>query len=101
MPRWTKRRSHIRRLPNGRTTSVRECAVFMPDGEGRAAASYRHTCPQCGADLVSIRMPNGGWVHFEGQRGLGRVKHPCLHIGEGLSNRRDEQTPDLFEDGPF
>jgi len=41
-------------------------------------------------------MPNGGWAHFEGAKGLTRVKHPCLNIGEGLSKKRDNQTPDLF-----
>lgn len=51
-------------------------------------------------------MPRGGWAHFEGGKGLTRIKHPCLHLGEGLSGRRDEKTPDLFEmmlqlvDGP-
>ena len=41
-------------------------------------------------------MPKGGWVHFEGGKGLTRIKHPCLHLGEGLGKRRDEDTPDLF-----
>jgi len=38
----------------------------------------------------------GGWAHFEGGEGLTRIKHPCLHLGEGLSRRRGEDTPDLF-----
>jgi len=47
--------------------------------------------------VVSVRMRQGGWAHFEGAKGLGRVKHPCLHRGEGLSARRDTETLDLFE----
>lgn len=42
-------------------------------------------------------MKRGGWAHFEGAKGLGRIKHACLHRGEGLSRRRDKDTPDLFE----
>jgi hypothetical protein len=41
-------------------------------------------------------MPNGGWAHFEGAEGVERVKHPCMHLGEGLSKKRDEQTLELF-----
>jgi len=58
--------------------------------------SYRHECPHCGAHIVSVRMPRGGWAHFEDAKGLGQVKHPCMHIGEGLSKRRDEETPNFF-----
>jgi len=43
-------------------------------------------------------MPNGGWGHFEGGKGLGRVKHPCMDRGSGLSKKRDEQTMDMFEE---
>lgn len=42
-------------------------------------------------------MPNRGWAHFEGAQGLTRVKHPCLHLGEGLSKKKDEETLELFE----
>lgn len=42
-------------------------------------------------------MPNGGMVHFEGAPGLSRIKHPCLHRGEGMSKSRDDSTLDLFE----
>jgi hypothetical protein len=45
-------------------------------------------------------MKRGGWAHFESAKGLGRVKHPCFHRGEGLSRRRDSQTPDLFDELP-
>jgi hypothetical protein len=43
-------------------------------------------------------MKRGGWVHFEGAKGLGSIKHPCLHRGEALGRRRDEYTLDLFND---
>jgi hypothetical protein len=42
-------------------------------------------------------MKGGGWAHFEGAKGLGRVKHPCFHRGEGLGRRRDNETLDLFD----
>jgi hypothetical protein len=42
-------------------------------------------------------MKKGGWAHFEGARGLGQIKHACLHRGEGLSRRRDNETLDLFD----
>ncbi len=48
-------------------------------------------------------FPLGGlrwcWAHFESAKGLTRIKHPCLHIGEGLSQRRDRDTLELFEGG--
>lgn len=47
--------------------------------------------------MISMRPKHGGWVHFEGAKGLGRIKHPCFHRGEGLSRRRDNDMPDLFE----
>jgi hypothetical protein len=47
--------------------------------------------------VVSVRMKRGGWAHFEGANGLGRVKHPCFSRGDNLGRRRDSETPDLFE----
>jgi len=41
-------------------------------------------------------MQNGGWGHFEGAKGLGRIKHPCFTIGAGLSRNRDDRTLDLL-----
>ena len=41
-------------------------------------------------------MPNGGWAHFEGSRGLTRIKHPCFTLGVGLSKAHDGETRDLF-----
>ncbi|WP_157063700.1 hypothetical protein [Phaeobacter sp. 11ANDIMAR09] len=60
-------------------------------------AAFRHACPECGAQIVSVKMKNNGWAHFEGGKGLGKIKHPCFDRGKGLSKRRDENTPDLFE----
>ena len=48
--------------------------------------------------MNSVQMPNGGWAHFEQAKGLRRVKHPCLHRGEGLSRSRDDKTLDLFDE---
>lgn len=99
-PRLIKRRAHKRRLRNGRSTRVRESWVIQRTEPGKQNGSYRHACPRCGAPVISVRMKNGGWVHFEGTKGLTSVKHPCMHIGEGLSRRRDENTPDLFDSCP-
>lgn len=95
--RWIPRRSHPRRLKFGGTTFVRETLELRTErGKGRAQ-SYRHPCPYCGAVVISVHMKRGGWAHFEGRKGLGGVKHPCFHRGEGLSRRRDNETPDLFD----
>jgi len=94
---WHFRKAHARRLRTGRTIAV--CGGWVLQGErvSSDSASFRRACPVCGALIVSVGMPKGGWVHFEGGEGLTRIKHPCLHLGEGLSRRRDETTPDLFE----
>lgn len=95
--RWHFRKSHARRLATGRTVSV--CGGWVLRGErlGGDGTSFKRACPVCGALIVSIGMRKGGWVHFEGGEGLTRIKHPCLHLGEGLSRQRDLATPDLFE----
>lgn len=97
VPRWFRRRAHSRRLPNGGTTDVRESWVLLSSSNAKRQRSFRHQCPICGADVVTVRMPNGGSAHFEGAKGLYRIKHPCLHVGEGLSRVRDTNTLDLFE----
>lgn len=97
VPRWFRRRAHSRRLPNGGTTDVRESWVLLSSSNAKRQRSFRHQCPICGADVVTVRMPNGGSAHLEGAKGLYRIKHPCLHVGEGLSRVRDTNTPDLFE----
>ena len=94
--RWYFRKAHIRRLSTGCTISVRSGWVLRGSQRRSKGASVKRACPICGAPILSIGMPRGGWVHFEGGKGLTRVKHPCLHLGEDLSGRRDENTPDLF-----
>ena len=94
---WIRRRSHGRRSKSGGTTFVRETWELRPERSKRRAQTYRHPCPDCGAVVISVHMKRGGWAHFEGAKGLGRVKHPCFHRGEGLGRRRDNETPDLFD----
>lgn len=57
----------------------------------------RLRCRDCGAEIVRIKMPNKGAVQYDGAEGLHRVKHRCSTIGDGLSKRRDDKTPDFFE----
>lgn len=97
--RWHFRKAHARRLETGRTISVCGGWVLQGDRLSSDSTSFKRACPVCGALIVSVGMPKGGWVHFEGGEGLTRIKHPCLHLGEGLSRRRDGTTPDLFEIG--
>lgn len=95
--RWYYRKAHTRRLWTGLTVSVRGNWVLRSEKTSSKSPTFKRVCPICGAPIVSIGMPKGGWVHFEGGKGLTRIKHPCLHLGEGLSSRRDATTPDLFE----
>lgn len=94
--RLIKRSAHRRSLGGGRVIAVRASWVLV-EGAQKGSESYRHACPVCGAAIISAHMSNGGWAHFEGRRGMGRIKHPCLHLGEGLSRKRDQDTPDLFQ----
>lgn len=50
--------------------------------------------------MQTVHMPNGGWAHFEGRKGLRHVRHPCFNRGEKLSRQRDDQTPDLLDEIP-
>ena len=95
--RRINRRSHPRMLANGKVTFVRATEYMTPVEDGRSSKAYRHGCPHCGAPMISVHMPNGGWVHFEGRKGLTRTKHSCMHVGEKLGRRRATATPDLFE----
>jgi hypothetical protein len=94
--RLIRRRADARWLTNSRLAIVRESWVLISLGRSERGNSYRHPRPCCGSPKITVRMPNGGWAHFEGAEGLERVKHPCMHLGEGLSKKRDEQTLDLF-----
>lgn len=97
--RWHYRKAHTRRLTKGRTVSVRGGWVLRDENGHEKGAAFRWACPICGAPIVSVRMPKGGWVHFEGGQGLTRIKHPCLHLGEGLS-RQGTKTPPIFSRSP-
>ena len=95
--RFFRRRAHRRRLTHGKVVDVRECWVPQYENEESNNSSYRHPCPCCGAEIISVHLPNGGWAHFEGGRGLGRVKHPCMHVGEKMGSGSDNLTLDLFQ----
>lgn len=93
---WFKRKQHLRRLASGKCVWVSAC--WIPCGMSSSDKTRQRTrsCPQCGAIISTVRMPNRGWVHFETGKGLSRIKHPCLHRGERLLRTRDSDTPDLF-----
>jgi len=93
---WFKRKQHLRRLASGKHVPISAC--WVPNGMNSPDKTSRrtHPCPQCGAIISTVRMPNRGWVHFETGKGLSHIKHPCLHLGEGLSRKRDNDTQDLF-----
>ena len=95
--RLVKRRAHPRRLPSGRTTFVRETLVFYDGANNANQNAYRHPCPVCGTEIITVRMPNRGIVHFEGAVGLTKIKHSCLHIDRNRGRKRDDQTLDLFD----
>lgn len=90
-----QRRSHLRLSRRGKLHRVR--ASWVRDDRSQSRPPRTRKCPTCGARILIYRMPNAGLAHFEGGRGLGGVKHPCFSLGEGLSRRRDQQTPDLFD----
>lgn len=94
---FTNRRAFTRVGPSGRSVYVSSTTVKLPEKTAKRGATYHRICG-CGAKVISVRMKRGGWVHFEGARGLRNVKHSCAHVGEGLSKRRDEHTADLFSD---
>jgi len=92
------RKAHFRRLNSGKQTQVRETWVtHEANGAGAKSRSFKHSCPSCGCNVISVHMPNGGWAHFEAAKGLRRIKHPCLHRGEDYSRCRDDKTLDLFD----
>jgi hypothetical protein len=96
---WSKRRAHSRRLKTGAWVYVRESWVpnFRPAPGGKR--QRRSACPQCGASILTMRMQNGGWGHFEGSAGLSKIKHPCFDPRKGTSMHEDQGTLDLVEGG--
>ena len=93
--RWIKRRDHSRRLKNGRIVHVSGCYIWCETTRQNRNSTSK--CPYCGAAILTIPMSKGGWGHFEGGKGLSRIKHPCFTLGAGMSRANDKQTPDLFE----
>lgn len=98
--RWIKRRAHSRRLLTGTTVFVRESWVFIFREVAGKKRRYRSPCPRCGAGILTMRMRNGGWAHFEGGEGLSRIKHPCFDRETVTAKREDDRTIDLFADWP-
>lgn len=94
---WIKRRAHTRLLRKGRTAFVAEAWVLIRSGKGKPKRNHRRPCPLCGAPMLTVRMPRGGWAHFNGTAGLGRIKHPCMYIGKDLGRRRAVDMDDLFD----
>lgn len=92
-----KRSAHPRRLKSGHTVFVSECWLKLMGRKPRREKKLSR-CPHCGAWIMSVPMPNLGWGHFESGEGLSRVKHPCFNVGAELSQKRDEETLDLFPD---
>lgn len=91
------RRAHPRRLRCGRIVDISQAFFPSKVNSSKKNSSYRHPCPECGSQIISVAMTKGGYAHFEGGVGLGRIKHPCLHIGERIGTRRDSRTYDMFE----
>jgi len=96
--RWIHKKPYIRR-ENGRAIHVRACWVWYENSDQRKKQKAG-ICPMCNAAILTVPMPNGGWGHFEAGKGLSKVKHPCFTIGNGLSKKKDTNTPDLFETIP-
>ncbi|MAP94511.1 MAG: hypothetical protein CMK07_06120 [Ponticaulis sp.] len=92
------RKAHDRKLKDGSYTriagswQVRETRHANHDSK-----MLRHDCPTCGAKIRTVKMPNGGWVHYEAEGGLQNMKHPCFYIGEDMLHRKDPHTPDMFD----
>lgn len=92
---WLKRKSYFRTGILGNRIPVKGYWAFYQKERKAKLRSYRHPCPECGADIVTVPMKNGGWVHFEGGKGLGKVTHPCMHRGKGIPKSKDMETLDF------
>lgn len=92
------RKPHTRRLKTGETIRVAG-AWMMRELKTRSHGvnHFTHRCPVCDASVRTVRMPNGGWVHYEARGGLQSLKHPCFYLGEDMTHSKDPHTPDLFE----
>ena len=91
------RKPHDRRLKSGRTIRVAgSWMIREKTSKVYQTNSFTHACPSCGAQVRTVRMPNGGWVHFEVAGGLHSLRHPCFYIGDDMRHRKDPNTLDLF-----
>ena len=90
---WVKKSGY--RAKSGKW--VNDYWAFYELRDASRKSSHRHKCPACHASILSVRMPRGGWAHFECGKGLGSVKHPCFNLGEHLSRKRGDEMNDLFE----
>ena len=93
------RKAHDRKLRDGGYARVAASWMIRETTHATTHESktFRHECPMCRAEVRSVKMPNGGWVHFEAAGGLQNMKHPCFYIGEDMLHRKDTNTPDLFD----
>ncbi len=92
------RKEHTRRLKSGDTVRVAASWILRESAsKSHRVNQFTHLCPKCGAKVRSVRMPNGGWAHFEAAGGLESLKHPCFDIGADIALSKDPNTPDLFE----
>ena len=93
------RKAHTRRLQSGDVVHVAASWILRELGDRTQYKSrHEHNCPACGAKVRSVKMPNGGWVHYEVAGGLHSVKHPCFYLGDGIARQKDSETLDLFDD---
>jgi hypothetical protein len=75
--KWVRRRAHVRRMASGENVQVAPSWVPVESrGEDPKGSSFHSACPVCDAPILSLRMPNAGWVHFERGIGLSRLKQP-------------------------
>ncbi|MAK62541.1 MAG: hypothetical protein CMK09_16345 [Ponticaulis sp.] len=92
------RKPHDRKLKSGGYAKVAGSWLVRETRHAtHESRTYRHVCPMCGAKVRTVKMPGGGWVHFEAEGGLQTLKHPCFYIGEDMTHRKDPNTLDLFD----
>ncbi|MEM7730954.1 MAG: hypothetical protein AAF311_17130, partial [Pseudomonadota bacterium] len=64
--KWIKRRAHKRALESGgETPVVSHWALVATAGEPARRTPFTSACPECGAEIRTVPMPNGGWIHVE------------------------------------
>ncbi len=94
--RLHSRRAHTRRYRNGKLGFVCASVVTNSEGSNEPGKRWATTCPRCGARIIIVRMPNGGWARYEAGRGMSRIKHACFDRGVGFSKGSENDTLPLF-----